>query len=68
MPKKGEQTKVTDKLNVLKAKIDWFYGDDFKLDTAMEHYKEVLKLAHEVEKDLEELKNQVTVLKKDFSK
>ncbi|MDR1032961.1 MAG: hypothetical protein LBL84_03045 [Candidatus Nomurabacteria bacterium] len=68
MSKKDEAQKLSDKLDNLRAKIDWFYGEDFTLDDAVEHYEELLQLSKEVEKDLGELKNQVTVLSKDFSK
>ncbi|MDR0397952.1 MAG: hypothetical protein LBH36_02095 [Candidatus Nomurabacteria bacterium] len=68
MPKKGKTEGVTAKIDELKAKINWFYSDDFKLDAALECYDEVIKLSKEIEKELEEIKNSVTVLSKDFSK
>jgi exonuclease VII small subunit len=68
MPEKGKNTNITDKIETLKSKIDWFYGEDFSLDDSLDHYKEVLELSREIEKDLAELKNKVTVLSKDFGK
>ena len=48
--------------------MEWFYSDDFKLDEATDRYKEAVKLAKEIEKDLVELKNEIEVLSEDFSK
>ena len=60
--------KISDKLDLLKSKIDWFYGEEFNLDEAVESYKNVLSLADEVKSDLHDLKNEIKVLDKDFSK
>lgn len=59
---------ISKKMQKLDANIEWFYGDDFKLDIAAKHYQEALALAQEVEHDLVELKNQIEVIGKDFSK
>ena len=56
------------KLENLDKKVEWFYSDEFKLDEAVEKYKEALELTQEIEKDLKNLKNEVEVLKVDFSK
>jgi exonuclease VII small subunit len=59
---------VSDKISELKTGVDWFYSDDFKLEEASEKYKDLTKLAKEIEKDLEEMKNEINVIAEDFSK
>jgi peptidoglycan hydrolase CwlO-like protein len=68
VPKKDSKTTISSKIDDLKTKIDWFYSDEFGVDEAPKRYEEVLALTKEVEKDLKDLKNQITVLSKDFSK
>jgi exodeoxyribonuclease VII small subunit len=46
--------------------VSWFESDEFELETALDKYKEAEKLAGEIEKDLSELKNEITVLKQKF--
>ncbi|MBP5674870.1 exodeoxyribonuclease VII small subunit [Candidatus Saccharibacteria bacterium] len=60
--------KINEKIEELNAKVEWFYGDDFKLEEASERYKEATKLAKEIETDLESLKNEIKVIEEDFSK
>ena len=52
----------------LNTAVEWFYSDDFSLDQAAEKYQNTLKLAKELQNDLEALKNKIEVLDKDFSK
>lgn len=59
---------LNQKIKELDKKVEWFESSDFELDKAMEKYKEALKLAEEIEKDLKHLKNEVEVLDVDFSK
>lgn len=59
---------ISDKIDELKAGVEWFYSDDFKLEDASEKYKTLTGLAKEIEKDLEELKNDIKVIDEDFSK
>lgn len=61
--------------NPLQAKIDrlerlteWFYGDDFQLDQALEHYQTAIELATEIQSDLKHLANQVEILHENFTK
>lgn len=58
---------ITEKLAQLDEAVEWFYGDDFSLDQALDKYKSAANLAQAVEKDLAEMKNQVEVLE-DFTK
>lgn len=59
---------ISDKIDELKTGVEWFYSDDFKLEDASEKYKTMTELAKEIEKDLAELKNEIKVIEKDFSK
>lgn len=59
---------LNQKIEKLDAEVEWFYSDDFKLEEAVNRYKQATKLAKEIEKDLNELKNEIEVLAEDFSK
>ncbi len=63
-----EKKKLNDKIAELDKKVEWFYSDDFKLEQAVDRYKEAAILAKEIEKDLTELKNEIEVLSEDFTK
>ncbi|MBQ2695218.1 exodeoxyribonuclease VII small subunit [Candidatus Saccharibacteria bacterium] len=64
----GETKKLNEKIEELDKKVEWFYSDDFKLGEATEKYKTAVELAHEIEGDLKNLKNEIEVLAEDFSK
>ncbi|MBR6166113.1 hypothetical protein IKQ65_00585 [Candidatus Saccharibacteria bacterium] len=59
---------ISDKISDLKAGVEWFYSDDFKLEEASEKYKSLTALAKDIEKDLDGLKNEIKVIEEDFSK
>ena len=59
---------ISEKIDELKTGVEWFYSDDFKLEEASEEYKKMVSLAKEIEEDLNALKNEITVIDKDFSK
>lgn len=59
---------ISDKIDELKTGVEWFYSDDFKLEEASGKYKSLTDLAKEIEKDLNELKNDIKVIEEDFSK
>ena len=59
---------LNQKIKELDKKVEWFNSDEFELDKAVEEYKEALALAVEIEEDLKNLKNEVEVLDRDFSK
>lgn len=63
-----ETTNLTQKIANLDSAVEWFYSDDFNLDEAAAKYKDTLSLAQEINKDLDNLKNQIEVLSEDFSK
>ena len=55
------------KIVQLHQNLEWFYGDEFKLEEAAKKYQEAAELAKDIEKELETLKNQIEVISKDFS-
>ncbi len=59
---------ITDKITKLNNQVQWFYSDEFNLDEAEKKYKESVELAKEIEKDLDDLKNKIEIIDKDFSK
>lgn len=59
---------LNQKISELDGRVEWFYSDDFKLEEAVDKYKDAVKLAKEIEKDLNDLKNEIEVLTEDFSK
>ncbi len=63
-----KNVKISEKIEQLKGLTDWFYGEDFKLDEALEKYKQATMLAKEIEKDLEEMKNEIKIIEEDFAK
>ncbi len=67
MSKTDDKT-INQKIEQLNSDVEWFYGDDFSLDQATEKYQASIELAKEIESDLENLKNKITVLSEDFTK
>ena len=63
-----EKKTINQKIADLDQQVDWFYGEDFTLDQAATKYEEAVKLAKNIEDDLKNLKNQISVIDKDFSK
>ncbi|MBR3180738.1 exodeoxyribonuclease VII small subunit [Candidatus Saccharibacteria bacterium] len=63
-----KNTNISEKITTLNQKIQWFYSDDFSLDSALNNYQSAINLAKEIETDLNSLKNQITVLTRDFTK
>lgn len=63
-----QKSSLNQKIEELDKKVEWFYSDDFRLEQATDKYQDAVKLAKEVERDLNELKNEIEVLSEDFSK
>lgn len=63
-----ENKTLNQKIEELEKSTDWFYSDDFNLDEAVKKYKEATGLATELEKDLNDLRNEIEILSEDFSK
>lgn len=62
------ENNISAKINKLNQQVEWFYGEDFSLDQAAAKYKEAAKLAREIEKDLNSLKNEISQVAEDFTK
>lgn len=63
---KNDNKTVQQKMDQLSQLVAWFEGDEFELEVAIEKYKTAEALASEIEKDLSELKNEITILKAKF--
>lgn len=57
---------IEEKMEALRAAAAWFESDDFTLSTAAERFEAAAKLAREIERDLSEMENIVTVLQESF--
>lgn len=57
---------VQEKLSELTELVGWFQSAAFKLEDALDKYKQAEALAEEIEKDLTKIKNEITVVKKKF--
>lgn len=64
----SEKKTLNQKIAELEQNTEWFYSDEFNLDEAVKKYKEAIRLAKELQKDLGELKNEIEILGEDFSK
>jgi exonuclease VII small subunit len=62
----SDKKSVQDKLTDLSELVGWFQGTSFKLETALDKFKQAEALAEEIEKDLTKLKNDIKVVKKRF--
>ncbi len=58
---------LNEKIEKLNTAIEWFYGDNFKLEEASTKYREARELAKMIESDLENLKNEINIIDQDFS-
>lgn len=64
----SDKKNLNQKIEQLDAEVEWFYSDDFKLEEAVEKYKNAMILAKDIEKDLNNLKNEIEILTEDFTK
>ena len=63
----SQKETISKKIERLRGEVEWFYGDDFALDEATAKYSQVVKLAKEIEGDLEVMKNEVITINQDFT-
>ena len=59
---------VTDKMTQLEALVSWFDGEEFELEEALGKFNEAKSLADEIERDLMDLKNTITVINQKFDR
>lgn len=57
---------IQDKTAELAKLIAWFDSDDFKLELAIDKFKEAEKIANDIEHDLLSLKNEIQIVKQKF--
>jgi exodeoxyribonuclease VII small subunit len=61
-------TTIAEKTATLNELVAWFDSEDFELETALEKFTQAEKLAHEIEADLDALKNNIKITKEKFDK
>ena len=64
----SENKSLNQKIKELTDSTEWFYSEDFNLDEAVAKYKSAIKIAKNLQKELDDLKNEIEVISKDFSK
>lgn len=67
MPAKNNRS-LQDQLAELNELLEWFDQDDFDLEQAIDKYKQAEKVAGDIRVRLNELQNEITVLKESFDK
>ncbi len=58
---------VSEKLEKLEALLAWFESEEITVEEALTKYEEALILSKELEAQLQNVKNQVEIIKKKFS-
>ncbi len=59
---------IEEMMTELDAQMAWFHGDDFKLEEAKERFLRARQLVNDIEAILSEMKNEIEVLREDFSR
>ena len=59
MSSKTPRSEIAEKTKRLNELMAWFDGSDFSLEEAVDKYAEATKLAGEIEKSLNSLKNKI---------
>lgn len=62
----GKNKTIEEKMTELRTQAAWFESEDFALTDAKEKFESAAKLAKEIESDLADMENQITVLKESF--
>ncbi len=62
----SSESNITKKMQQLRELVDWFESDEFSLEAASKKFEAANKLASEIETELTNVKNKVTVLKEKF--
>ena len=64
--KDDKSVSISNRMEELEEKMNWFKGDEFTLDEAAERYAEVERMASEIEEILMEMQNSVELIQKRF--
>lgn len=59
---------INAKIKKLNDYVEWFEGDGFVLEDSVQKFNEAKKLADEIQGDLNDIKNKITVVSKQFDK
>ena len=62
---KNDKT-IMQKIAELEAAVAWFESDAFQIEESLERYTEAEKMAGDIQKELAEFRNEITVLTKKF--
>ncbi len=62
----SKASNIEARMKQLRELVAWFEGDDFKLEEAGKKFGEATNLAKEIELELSDLKNTITVIKESF--
>ncbi len=57
---------IKQQMNDLQKLVEWFEGDEFELEMAKEKFELAEKLADEIRQKLTTLKNEITIIDKQF--
>ncbi|MGB3945504.1 MAG: hypothetical protein WBK76_01560 [Candidatus Saccharimonadales bacterium] len=57
---------IEEKMEELRSQAAWFESDEFSISLAKDKFESAAKLAREIESDLADMENQVTILKESF--
>lgn len=59
---------ISEKMTRLDELIAWFNSDNFELEAALEKFSQAKQLADDIEHDLMEFKNTITVVSEQFDR
>ncbi len=59
---------IAEKLEKLEALLAWFESEEITIEESLVKYEEALRLAKDVEAQLEKAKNNVEIIKQKFAK
>lgn len=59
---------IAEKLEKLEALLAWFESEEITIEESLVKYEEALRLAKDVEAQLEKAKNNVEIIKQEFVK
>lgn len=63
-----KKSSISEQLAKLDELLAWFDSDDFEIDAALDVFEEARKLADAIERDLETVKNDITVIGERFDR
>ncbi|MDO5343837.1 MAG: hypothetical protein Q4F02_02930 [Candidatus Saccharibacteria bacterium] len=58
---------IDEMMTLLEEKLQWFHGEDFRLEEAKQRFVEARDLAAEIETRLNDMQHDIEVLSKDFA-